>query len=245
MGAAGLWLRLGDLDGDGDMDAVIGAQSGIQVHSNDGTGTFSRVQTVATGTPNLSVELMDLNHDGRLDLAWSNSAGSAINYSLQTGTGLSFAAAQTFVSGLSSFSPFTKGDVNNDGVDDLVISTSTRFLTYLADNYDAAAVSELTVASAAEAQRLLEIVEQGLQRLSEERATLGGLHSRLEFGRSNGLVYSENLEEARAILESADVALEVAELTRLQILQNAQVAVAAQANLQLGLVLGLLKPLQG
>jgi len=81
-----------------------------------------------------------------------------------------------------------------------------------------------------------------LQRIQTERGKLAATHSRLEFAASHSLIQSETLEEARSRSTDVAFAIEIAELTRLQILENAQIAVIAQANLSLSLVALLLNP---
>ena len=60
---------LGDLDGDGDLDAfTTSCFSNLhRVYRNDGSGTFSLVQTFSFNTCFLDVELGDLDGDGDLD----------------------------------------------------------------------------------------------------------------------------------------------------------------------------------
>lgn len=58
---------------------------------------------------------------------------------------------------------------------------------------------------------------------------------------SANLLLAENLEDYRSRLEDVDIAEETATLVRNQILQQAQIAVRAQANLQMQVVLNLLK----
>ncbi len=72
---------LGDIDGDGDVDALVhhkdtiaGLPSGgIDWLRNDGTGHFERVRVVENANAAL-VRLLDVGADGRLDLVWSEHA---------------------------------------------------------------------------------------------------------------------------------------------------------------------------
>jgi hypothetical protein len=59
---------LGDLDGDGDLDALISALGITRVFHNDGSATFAEVQSFSfSGRKYMEVELGDLDGDGDLD----------------------------------------------------------------------------------------------------------------------------------------------------------------------------------
>ena len=73
------------------------------------------------------------------------------------------------------------------------------------------------------------------------RSQLGGIQSRFESTIVNLQTVSENLSAARSRIMDADFAAETANLTKAQILQQAGVAVLAQANAVPQAILGLLR----
>jgi hypothetical protein len=65
-------VALGDIDADGDADAVLGTGTDggrVIVRLGNGDGTFGPEATFRAGWDLFGVTLADLNHDGRLDLA--------------------------------------------------------------------------------------------------------------------------------------------------------------------------------
>ncbi|HET6472845.1 MAG TPA: flagellin, partial [Pseudomonadales bacterium] len=72
-------------------------------------------------------------------------------------------------------------------------------------------------------------------------ANLGAIQNRLDSTISTISINVENLSAANSRVMDADFASETAELSRTQILQQAGVAILAQANAQPQLVLSLLK----
>jgi flagellin len=62
------------------------------------------------------------------------------------------------------------------------------------------------------------------------RSTFGAIQNRFESTIANLTAISENLSASRSRIQDADFAAETAALTRAQILQQAGVAILAQAN---------------
>jgi len=91
------------------------------------------------------------------------------------------------------------------------------------------------------AQALLAEVEDALDYVSTQRAALGAQQNRLEYAISSIRATVENLSAARSRIQDADFAAETAALTRAQILQQAGVAMLAQANAVPNTVLALLR----
>lgn len=96
--------------------------------------------------------------------------------------------------------------------------------------------------AAQSASRLaLDAVNAAITSITKNRGTLGAADSRLETTIQNLLVARENFNSAESRIRDADVAVEAAELARLNILQQAGTAILAQANQQPQLVLQLLR----
>jgi flagellin len=91
-------------------------------------------------------------------------------------------------------------------------------------------VSDLDISTYAYAQDALKTVDSALQFISGERAKLGALQSRFETSISALQISSENMSAARSRIQDADFAMETANLSRAQILQQAGTAMVAQAN---------------
>src|SRR5574340_9722 len=93
----------------------------------------------------------------------------------------------------------------------------------------------------ANASDLLTKLDNALDGLSSERATLGAVQNRLGNTVANLQSTSENISAARSRITDADFAAETAEMTRASILQQAGTAMLAQANALPNNVLTLLR----
>jgi flagellin len=87
----------------------------------------------------------------------------------------------------------------------------------------------------------LDAINRAISSVNRNRGTLGAAESRLEVTISNLQVARENFRAAESRIRDVDVASEAAELTRLNILQQAGASVLAQANNQPQLALQLLR----
>jgi len=90
------------------------------------------------------------------------------------------------------------------------------------------------------ARAALDAVNLAIGSLASTRGTLGAAEARLRVSINNLSVARENFAAAESRIRDVDVASEAAELTRLNILQQAGASVLAQANQQPALALNLL-----
>jgi flagellin len=88
----------------------------------------------------------------------------------------------------------------------------------------------LDVSTVASATRTLSTVDSAIGAVSSQRAKFGALQSRFETTISSLNTTSENLSASRSRVQDADFAMETANLSRAQILQQAGTAMVAQAN---------------
>ena len=95
---------------------------------------------------------------------------------------------------------------------------------------DVAGFAELSVGSTEDAWLAIKQVDDALDQVNGARATLGAVQSRFETAVSNIAIQSENTAAARGRIVDADFAVETANLSRSQILQQAGTAMVAQAN---------------
>jgi len=86
------------------------------------------------------------------------------------------------------------------------------------------------VTTSATAAAAIDLVDTALDAVNSERATLGAAQSRIEIAVRSLDTTRENTAAARGRIVDADFAAETANLTRSQILQQAGVAMLAQAN---------------
>ncbi len=92
----------------------------------------------------------------------------------------------------------------------------------------------------ANAEALITGVDDAIKDVSGVRSGLGAIQNRLEHTIANLSVASENLTAAESRIRDTDMASEMVNFTRLQILQQAGVAVLAQANVNPQVILKLL-----
>ncbi|MGE8396622.1 MAG: flagellin, partial [Comamonas sp.] len=76
----------------------------------------------------------------------------------------------------------------------------------------------------------LKKIDNAIDQINGARATLGAMQTRFETAVSNIDIQVENLSAARGRIMDADFAVETANLSRTQILQQAGTAMVAQAN---------------
>ena len=88
----------------------------------------------------------------------------------------------------------------------------------------------LSVASASAAQSAISAIQTAISTVSQRRAEFGAVQNRLEHTINNVGVNAENLSASESRIRNADMAKEMTEFTRRQILVQAGTAMLAQAN---------------
>ncbi len=94
--------------------------------------------------------------------------------------------------------------------------------------------------SALDGRTALSILDDKIAAVDKERSNLGAMQNRFETALDNIETTSTNLQAARSRIQDADYAVEVSNLTRAQILEQAGTSILAQANQSPQSVLSLL-----
>jgi len=207
-----------DLGGLADAINAKSAQTGITAIAKGGT-----VELVSAQGDDIRIEDFTASA-GVLNVNGYDAAGLA----LTGGPALSGAAAST------TDSTVVSGRVSFSSSDAYTVSSSdtgaTSFVTGGAKSSALSSVSTINVGSQQGSNDAIAIVDGALGFINGLRAKLGAVQNRVESTVSNLAATSENLTAARSRIEDADFAQETAQLARSQVLQQAGMAMLAQAN---------------
>ncbi|OOB77406.1 MAG: hypothetical protein BEN18_10165 [Epulopiscium sp. Nuni2H_MBin001] len=91
-------------------------------------------------------------------------------------------------------------------------------------------LEEVNVGTKAEASASLEMIDAAIEQISQQRALLGAVQNRLEHTIKNVDNTAENLQSAESNIRDTDMAEEMVELTKYNILSQASQSMLAQAN---------------
>jgi flagellin len=217
--------------------------SALTTEINKVTGTTGVSATVSGGTLTLTqadgkdIKIQDFT-SGVATIAVSavNAAGAATDpVTLTSGA----ATDSTTVAGYVEF------DSNNSfAVSSSIAETAGSILNVAAATSVGSAqslVSAVDISTVAGANSAIVVMDAALKTISSIRGDLGAVQNRFAATISNLQSTSENISAARSRIRDADFAAETANLTRDQILQQAGVAMLAQANALPNNVLTLLR----
>jgi uncharacterized repeat protein (TIGR01451 family) len=140
---SGYLVATGDFNGDGKMDiaAMDSGSHTVTIYLGNGSGGFtpSIGGPFQTGSSPVAIAAVDLNGDGKVDLAIANQGGlNSLTVLLGNGAG-AFAAApgSPFAVGFTPTSLAFAGDFNNDGTPRVAVAglTSTQFTKLKRDQF--------------------------------------------------------------------------------------------------------------
>jgi flagellin len=227
---------------------VITIQSLANVSTGALGGTFTRVEgSVAAGSITgfaTAIAAGDLTVNGTSvgAIAAAGSAQeragqlvSAINaISATTGVGASYDAATGNYT-LSSGAAITVGGAS------ATVVLSGFAAGSVGTSTSTTGMNSTNVQSFTASQQAIGVLDNALTSVNSSRATIGAINSRFDSVISNLRSTTENLSASRSRIQDTDFAQETARLTRAQVLQQAGVAMLAQANAAPQQVLSLLR----
>jgi flagellin len=207
--------------------AVRNAQDGISL-GQTGEGAMDQMQAAMQRIREIAVQSSNGTVEDRTGLqAEVDQLTQEISRIVDT---TEFNGKKLFDSTDPSFGNLTF-QIGQDGNADHQITVSGVDQTALnAYNTDLTATGQVDVSTAAAASAVIADMDADIDAVSSDRATFGAVQNRFESVIVNLTSYAENLTAARSRIQDADFAAETANLTRAQILQQAGVAMLAQAN---------------
>ncbi|MFA5536730.1 MAG: flagellin [Bacillota bacterium] len=129
-----------------------------------------------------------------------------------------------------------------EGADgDATVSNGTVILEGGAEEVTADPKMGIDVSTRKAANEAVEIIDKALGTVSTERSKLGAMQNRLEHTIANLDTSAENLQASESRIRDVDMAKEMMEFTKMNILSQAATAMLAQANQQPQMVLQLLR----
>lgn len=129
------------------------------------------------------------------------------------------------LNGTSQDLEFQIGIKNNPALDRFYFNAKK-----LATTLEDLGLQDISTISRESSQMNLAALDAAIEHLNGNRASLGALQNRMQSTIANLAVYRENLENANSRIRDTDIAEEASELTKTNILTQANVAVLAQAN---------------
>ena len=171
-------------------------------------------------------------------------AGSVFAVQGLNSDGSTAGAAATLIEG-SNDSTRVGGDVTFTSSDSFSVTPTAAnagLVTGTGANSGALSnVSSINIGTQSGANDAIAVLDGALQFITNQRGDLGAIQNRMQSTISNLQNISENVSAARSRIQDADFAMETAQLSRNQILQQAGMAMLSQANSTPQNVLSLLR----
>ena len=171
-----------------------------------GTGFTANFQVGANNGQSMTIEIKDMTATA---LGLEGTASTAVTYNATVGASVSTLGVATTAATGATFAA-------TSGVNNGTSNTATG--------------AALDVSNHTKAAAAVEVINNAIETVSSQRSTLGAYQNRLEHTIKNLNNSSENLQAAESRIRDVDMAKEMMEFTKTNILQQAAQAMLAQAN---------------
>ncbi|MBR6710634.1 MAG: flagellin, partial [Selenomonadaceae bacterium] len=101
--------------------------------------------------------------------------------------------------------------------------------------------STLNIGTQKNANAAINVLDNAIQKALDEETKIGALRSRLEYTAANLTIASENVQASESAIRDADMAREMTEYTKANVLLQAAQSMLAQSNQNISNVLSLLQ----
>jgi flagellin len=222
------------------MRAQIGGVAQAQRNAQDGVSLVQTAEGALTEVHSMLQRIRDLKVQSENDTLNSDDLGAIREEIKALGAEIGDIQSDTKFNGISLLNgsgttATVSFQVGANSGEQITADTST--ITGLST------ISGLTSASTDAAVDAIDVdaVDDAIQAVSERRADLGAVQNRLEHRLNNLGTYQENLVASESRIRDVDMAQEMVNFSKLQILQQAGTAMLAQANQSSQGVLSLLR----
>lgn len=122
-------FALGDIDGDGDLDIVTGTDAGLHWHEHLSVGSPFIAKEVDPSTAIVDLRVVDLNHDGHLDVVAFDAALMRLRWWRNVGFGTGW-VGNFLDSAFGTYSAMALGDLERDGQVEVLVSADGSLTAY-------------------------------------------------------------------------------------------------------------------
>jgi flagellin len=212
------------------------AQDGISLVQTM-EGAMTELHSILHRARELAVQYLNGTNGAEARMAITTEAVQLYNELNRMITGANFNGTQL----LNSATAINLQVGPNQGGTNVVAFTTTNLSTFTAASGNNLNTTFNTNWSANNTANLLQDIDDFVNEVSRARAGAGAIQNRLEYTVNALGIYQENLMAAESRIRDVDMAQEMTNFTKLQVLQQSGTAMLAQANMSSQGVLALLQ----